>query len=56
MKKEYVSPSLDVVVLNPIQLLTGSGHGIYGKLGDENLNIGYGGVVDEDEEDEIDPD
>jgi hypothetical protein len=57
MKKVYIKPDMRVYKMaNSINLLTGSVKGVYGKIDGNEQNLKYGGVVLEEEEEDIDPD
>ena len=59
MKKKYMKPQMEVYQLRDMNLLVGSDKkGVYGKIDGvpQKDGLKYGGYLDEDEEDEIDPD
>lgn len=56
MKKEYVKPQMNVHAIKRLQLLYGSlSDKMVGKIGTEE-GLKYAGVVEEDDEETIDPD
>ena len=58
MKKIYMKPEMQVHQIRKTGLLLTSGKGVYGRVNQEELQQGlkYGGYIDEEEEEEIDPD
>jgi hypothetical protein len=57
MKKEYVKPQMNVHAIKRLQLLSGSlSDKMVGKIGTDDSGLKYAGVVEEDDEETIDPD
>ena len=55
MKRMYFKPQIQVFQIKSMNILAGSAKGAYGTIGGAQ-SLRYGGVVDADSEEDIDPD
>lgn len=57
MKKEYIKPEMLVHQIAKRSILLSSTKGVYGKIGETEIDgLKYKGYITEEEEEEIDPD